>query len=282
MQNAHPHEGAGLPFARPRYINLPDPDQIADLAGEFASGDPFPHLVLRDRLNLSPEKLLPHFPSPEWDGWHRFTDQYQHHKLACAEPERIPLLPGMIIQEMSAPGFLRFIEQVTGIGKLIPDPYLKGGGLHCSGGNGVLAPHTDFHFYHDLGLFRRVNVLLYLTDNWDESCGGAFGLWRRKEEKPARLVVPAWGTMVIFRTDDQSVHGFATPVREGRWRRSIAMYYYTSEEAEAYSGDTTTYWRRHGELQGVRRLRLFAYRAALYGSRVFSIIAHYANPHVKG
>ena len=43
-------------------------------------------------------------------------------------------------------------------------------------------------------------------------------------------------------TDDRSVHGFPEPVRgEGHWRRSIALYYYTSTEAPGFSGDTTTY-----------------------------------------
>ena len=257
------------------------PAQVEEMAKEFAAGEPFPHIVLRDCLKLSPQELLPHFPSPEWNGWHKFNDPYQHQKMACGQIERIPLLLQTIIWEMSSPGFLKLVESITGLKKLIPDPYLKGGGLHCSGTGGRLEPHTDFHFYHDLGLFRRVNVLLYLNPDWDESCGGTFGLWNKGEELPIKTVVPQWGTLVMFRTNDESVHGFAAPVNGERYRRSVAMYYYTSEEDEAYSGDGTTYWQQHGELQGLRRFRLFAYKAALYGSRIFSMIAHRVNPHVR-
>ena len=48
----------------------------------------------------------------------------------------------------------------------------------------------------------------------------------------------------------------------------------------SFSGDTTTYWQRHGELSGIRRARFLLYRVLLFVSRAFSFAAHRANPNV--
>jgi hypothetical protein len=84
--------------------------------------------------------------------------------------------------------------------------------------------------------------------------------------------------LVVFRTDDRSVHGFSEPVRDGHRRNSIATYYYTSEESSGFSGDYTTYWRSHTPSKGLGRLRFALFRALLGVSRGFSLAAHLINP----
>jgi hypothetical protein len=39
---------------------------------------------------------------------------------------------------------IRFLEELTGIEKLIPDPHFTGGGLHQIVGGGSLDVHADF------------------------------------------------------------------------------------------------------------------------------------------
>jgi hypothetical protein len=65
-----------------------------------------------------------------------------------------------------------------------------------------------------------------------------------------------------------------------RWRKSIALYYYTAREAAAFSGDMTTHWRQHGKQGGVhRKLRLVLFKLLMKASRTFSILAHLCNPN---
>ena len=102
-------------------------------------------------------------------------------------------------------------------------------------------PHTDFHVYRRLRLYRRLNVLLYLNPGWRDDDGGALELWEGGGEEPVKAVAPDWGTCVIFETDTHSVHGFSTPVTpRGGWRRSIALYFYTSEDTDSFGGDANT------------------------------------------
>ena len=252
-------------------------DEVEAAASGYGVAEPFPHAVFRDMLRLAPSAMSA-FPAPDWPSWTALGDSYQFRKFSCSNIEVIPEPFSKLIHELCGPGFLRLLEKLTGINKLIPDPYLKGGGLHMSGPGGVLAPHTDFHLYEPLALYRRINVLVYLNDEWDESYGGCLELG--DPGKPTKTVVPEWGTVMIFTTDNRSIHGFPKPIAEGRWRRSIALYYYTAEETKEFGGDTTTAWRTHGEQRGVvRKARLAVYRGLNQFAKAVSLAAHLVNPN---
>ena len=248
-------------------------------AAAYAKAQPFPHAVFDNMLNAGPE-ILKHFPEPDWSYWTALGDTYQYRKYSCSNIEAIPEPFAQLIHELSGPTFLHALEKLTGIPKLIPDPYLKGGGLHLSGPGGVLAPHTDFHLYEPLALYRRINVLVYLNEDWEESYGGCLQMG----EGPApKTVVPQWGRVIVFTTSGRSIHGFPKPIVEGRWRRSVALYYYTSEETRDFQGDTTTNWREHGQQTGlVRRTRLGLYHGLNKTSKAISLLAHLANPNQGG
>jgi hypothetical protein len=253
---------------------------VARLGDEFAHADPFPHVVIDDFLVGDPAEAA-RFPAPDWPGWRRYEgSEYQPEKMICDDIERIPEEFARIIREMCDPSFLTMLETITGIPKIIPDPYLNGGGLHSSGPGGILKPHSDFHNYERLGLFRRLNALVYMNADWTADDGGSLQLWGdANATQVARSVVPAFGTCVIFQTDFDSVHGFTDPVKGPRYRNSIALYYYTAAEAGKYSGDTTTYWRQHEERSGIAALRMRIYRALLFCSRGIAYIAHRVNPN---
>lgn len=258
------------------------PEHVEALAARFTSAAPFPHLVLDDFLHLKPEEVAGSYPEPDSPHWNKRQDFYQSGKMYCRDTDVLSPLVTAMLYELTAPPFLRFLEAVTGIRALVPDPYYEGGGLHCSGPGGVLMPHTDFHYYDRLKLYRRINLLLYLNPEWEESFGGCLELWRKGAPAPDTVVVPRWGTCVIFRTDDQSVHGFSTPIAEGRWRRSIALYYYSSHEAARFSGDAYTYWQQHGRQKGLDRLRLRWFQFLTRAAHRLSYLAHRANPNKEG
>lgn len=255
-------------------------DSASRLRQSFAAASPWPHVVLDDVLALPMSELSPKFPDPEWSRWHRYGDEYQKGKLICSDVAALPEPFADLIEELSRPAFLHFLETVTGIPKLLVDPYLEGGGLHCSGPGGILAPHTDFHLYPRLGIYRRINVLVYLNEQWDQSWGGCLELYEQGADQPATRVTPRWGTCVIFRTDDRSLHGFTQPIVGDRWRRSVALYYYTAAEAGRYSGDTNTYWRRLPVDGVVRRGRQRAYEALILASRGLAFLAHRVDPNL--
>jgi hypothetical protein len=251
--------------------------EVAELARRFRRAEPFPHLVIDDFLSPQGIDAARAFPDATWPHWHLFRDEYQKQKHTCNDLTTIPRPLTDLIHECSGPSFLSFLSKVTGIQKLLPDPYLEGGGLHGSGEGGVLTPHTDFHLYKRLNLYRAINLLVYLNDDWSDQDGGALELYRKGETTPRVKVPPVMGRAVIFLTDDRSVHGFLNPVGPGKWRRSVALYYYTACETQGFSGDTTTHWQTRG--QKLKGVRLAAYESLIFLSRAFSKLAHVIDPN---
>jgi hypothetical protein len=250
----------------------------SELRHAFDAADPFPHLVVDNLLRLPPAAASA-FPDISWPWWKAMPFTYMQNKHTCDDLDLIPEPFKALIRELSEPRFLRVLEQITGITQLLPDPYLVGGGLHLSGPGGILSPHTDFHYYRAMNLYRRINVIVYLNDGWSLQDGGCLSLYD-KQHRVGKTVVPDWGRVFIFRTDDQSVHGLPVPVAEGKWRRSVALFYYTAADTANFSGDETTYWREHGEQTSVvKKARLRVYHGLLTVSRVISVWAHFVNPN---
>ena len=76
------------------------------------------------------------------------------------------------------------------------------------------------------------------------------------------------------------MHGFPVPVAAERYRRSIALYYYTATDAARFSGGNASTWRDHGPQTGLRRIRFGVYRGLELASRGLSVAAYIANPNV--
>lgn len=264
-----------------RFADL-DETALNSLREQFRKAHPFPHLVVDDFLSLPKDVVVEQFPTETWSHWRKFEDAYQHQKRTCGEIEKLPDLFQRMVYELSSPSFLKFLEHVSGVSGLIPDPYLSGGGLHSSGPGGILAPHADFHSYVKLALFRRINVLIYFNADWTEEYGGCLELFTKGDAKPKVSVIPEYGRMVMFLTDDQSIHGFTKPVvGADRWRNSLALYYYTSEDTGRFSGDGVTYWQEHGEHRGLQMAQLIAYKVLQRGAWTLSKYAHRLNPNLK-
>src|SRR4051812_12077360 len=110
-----------------RFATISD-DERARPREQLARAQPFPHPVLEDVLTVDAGDVVDRFPPPEWTGWTRFHDAYQAGKMYCQDVDAIPPPLAALIAELNGPPFLAFLETITGIRALLPDPYLEGGG----------------------------------------------------------------------------------------------------------------------------------------------------------
>ena len=108
--------------------------------------------------------------------------------------------------------------------------------MHRIQPGGKLAVHVDFNKYKRLGLERRLNVLVYLNEDWQESYGGHFELWNKDMTESVVKILPIFNRMAMFSTTEISWHGHPDPLTcpEDRSRRSIALYYYTMGRDDGY------------------------------------------------
>lgn len=131
--------------------------------------------------------------------------------------------------ELNSADFMAFLQQLTGIDYLLPDPYLFGGGIHETRAGGYLLLHADFNKQKELGLDRRLNIIIYLNEAWQDGYGGLLQLWHRDQSACSKAVRPLAGRAVIFATESDTWHGHPEPLTtpDGVTRKSIALYYYS-------------------------------------------------------
>jgi hypothetical protein len=199
-----------------------------DLRERYNHANPFPHIVLDD---LFPDETLDlcleQFPAA---GAEREFNRPQERFKAAWNPETLSFPLRSLFYSFNSNPFIRFLENLTGIDGLIPDPYFGGGGLHQTKNDGKLDIHTDFNLHSKLNLERRINVLVYLNKDWNETYGGCLELWNADVTERVQTIIPMFNRTVVFNTSELSWHGHPEPVRHplGVPRRSIALYYYTA------------------------------------------------------
>ena len=199
----------------------------SDLHQDFVKNDPFPHIAIEDFVKSDVlEAVLQE--TAEKSSWSHMNDADQN-KFATAKTLAMGPKTRSLINFLNGQEMLTFLEKLTGIEGLIPDPDLAGGGLHELRDGGFLRIHADFNYQRRLKLDRRINLLLYLNQGWEESWGGNLELWDEDTTKCIKRYTPEFNRCVVFNTTDRSFHGNPEPVKapDGRTRKSIAMYYYT-------------------------------------------------------
>ncbi len=228
-----------------------------ELMGEYAFAEPFPHIVVDNFLPTSMiEGMLEHFPADAkthdkvYQKGYGGTYKRQTFPYDCDEYIR------NAFSFFNSAAMLQFLEGITNIKGLLPDPYFSGGGLHETTKGGLLGIHADFRVNENLQLFRRVNVLIYLNKDWQESYGGNLELWDQEMKAKVKSVAPIFNRCVIFNTDEDSFHGHPDPLTtpDGLTRRSIALYYYTATGIKNDSGESrhTRYVARPNDSEQVK------------------------------
>ena len=224
-------------------------------AGGYAAADPFPHGVYDGLFDTdSLRRVVAELPGRDasWTTW----DTANEWKHCFDHPDRFGPAARQLCDELNGSEFVRFVERLTGIDGLIPDPHLTAAGYFEIERGGFLNVHIDFARNPKLSLVRRVNVLLYLNEGWQEDWGGQLELWRSLEEGPVRSIVPLMNRMVVFSTPD-AAHGHPRRVvaPEGRKRLCFSAYYFTSpDQPDSPSGRNGVLFSERSERGGAADL----------------------------
>jgi hypothetical protein len=197
------------------------------------------------------QSLLAEFPQPEQVDWISFNTEAEK-KLATKTEAQLGDWTRFLLYQFNSSIFIDFLEKLTGIGGLLPDPHLWGGGLHQIERGGFLKIHADFTRHPVLPLDRRLNVLLYLNEGWQDSYGGHLELWDEQMTRCEARILPAFNRCVIFSTTAFSFHGHPDPVAcpPGQTRKSLALYYFSNgrPEEERLIEHGTLFVHRPGEV----------------------------------
>jgi hypothetical protein len=225
----------GPPVAHAEILNPRLQSNKDALAREFQEADPFRHVVIPDFF--APEaaqQLLDDFPSFE----ERFATGETGdvgRKAARRDVRDISDAYREVDDLLQTPEFLNLMSDITGIPDLVYDSEYHGGGTHENVDGASLYPHVDFN-YHPKGWHRRLNLIVYLSPEWEEEWGGSFELhsnpWNPWTDE-VKTVPTKFNHGVVFETSEHSWHGFPSirlpEDRRHLTRKSFAIYLYTHD-----------------------------------------------------
>ena len=125
--------------------------------------------------------------------------------------------------------WVEFLRNITEIKDLESDKNWKSAGINIEPRGSYLEPHTDFNRHNDM--WRRVNVLLFLSKDWKDEWGGHNELGH----------VEGDNNVVIFNTSNYSYHGFdLVSCPDDKNRMVVSCYYYSNERGDHGSENLTT------------------------------------------
>ena len=218
------------------------------LSERYNAAAPFPHIVIDDFLPPPILAMCLREFTPEGQDDARQYNRAQERLKREYKPDQMSPGPRNLFYTFNSRPFIQLIQAITGIKGLIPDPYFSGGGFHEISNGGHLSMHADFNHHVLMNLERRLNVLIYLNDGWEDSYGGQLELWDEQMGACVQSIVPILNRCVIFNTTSTSYHGNPHPVQHpaGITRKSIALYYYTATWDGTRRRHTTQFKPRPG------------------------------------
>lgn len=135
-----------------------------------------------------------------------------------------------LINVLHSSEFIRWVESVSGVDKLIPDPHLIGAGYMKSYEGDTLKVHTDFNWVEELHLHRAVSMIIYFNKDWHADWGGALDFFDFNNDKKLSSTVPAYGNMLMWTYHNLVFHGMERPMTcpKDQSRKGIRIFYYKS------------------------------------------------------
>jgi 2OG-Fe(II) oxygenase superfamily len=216
----------------------------AGTPAQFRSARPFPHVVIEDFFSDEfARRLLEEFPAFDPELARNEAGKVGRKAVRTSVRDISPAYRELD-DFIQTPEFLGLVSDITGIPDLLYDPDYYGGGTHENLDGQGLDPHVDFNYHPKTGWHRRLNLIVYLSPEWDLSWGGNFDLHRDPwdlDGDQVTTVPPRFNEALIFETSERSWHGFkeiSLPEdRKDASRKSFAIYLYTSDRPAEETAD---------------------------------------------
>jgi Rps23 Pro-64 3,4-dihydroxylase Tpa1-like proline 4-hydroxylase len=136
-----------------------------------------------------------------------------------------------IIYAFQDPRIVKIVSEITGIKQLFPDEYLYAGGVSLMNQDCFLNPHLDNSHDKDRDKYRVLNLLYYVTPNWQKDYGGNLELWDQGLKQPCRTIHSKFNRLVIMVTNKTSLHSVSKVNYPGQ-RCCVSNYYFSPQPAD--------------------------------------------------
>ena len=193
---------------------------------------PISYILIDNFLNDTTYKIISkEYPDKPDKTWWKYENPLEV-KYANDNISEYPENTQNLFYALSHHKIITKLENIFNIPNLEYDPYCHGGGLHMMPKYGRLNMHLDYEIHPITNKKRRLNIILYMNDEWNESWNGDTQLWDKAMSKCMVKSFPKGNRALIFVTNDNSWHGIPDKIicPEDVFRKTIAFYYVSEND----------------------------------------------------
>ena len=149
-------------------------------------------------------------------------------KYIAAQMNKYNPLLEEIIYAFQDSRIVALIAEICSLKNIVPDENLYAGGISGMANKQFLNPHLDNSHDKDRQMWRVLNLLYYVTPDWEEAYGGNLELWPYGLSEEPITVHSKFNRLVVMATHNKSLHSVSPVVYDG-FRCCISNYYFSSE-----------------------------------------------------
>jgi Rps23 Pro-64 3,4-dihydroxylase Tpa1-like proline 4-hydroxylase len=199
---------------------------IETLQEEYSKAKPFEHVIIDDFLDATyAEKIFQRFPDIN-DAWHEYKNPIEV-KYTYDNINDLSIEIKNYFYYLSHPEMIQMMQKITSINDLEYDEFLHGAGVHMHPRYGRLNIHLDYEKHPYSGKERRLNIILFMSKEWNPDWNGANELWNDDVSRCITKTNVKFNRAIIFKTNNISWHGLPDKILcpENTFRKSLAYYY---------------------------------------------------------
>lgn len=152
----------------------------------------------------------------------------REYKYVSAQMDKHNKLLEEVIYAFQDKRIVDLMGEICGVKSLYADQSLYAGGLSLMAKNNFLNPHLDNSHDAERERWRVLNLLYYVTPNWEITNGGHLEVWPNGPKKNPVLIESKFNRLVVMATHDRSWHS-VNKVTVGESRCCISNYYFSNE-----------------------------------------------------
>lgn len=160
---------------------------------------------------------------------------FREKKKTLTDLSQHPAVLTAVTYAMQDPRVVEEVAKLVGFDQIVPDDTLYAGGLSMMFEGDFLNPHIDNSHDAKRNMYRRLNLLYYVSPDWELEKGGNFELWD-PAVKQQKTIVSKFNRLVVMETTRDSWHS-VSPVAVDAVRCCVSNYYFS-----AVSADETEYF----------------------------------------
>jgi Rps23 Pro-64 3,4-dihydroxylase Tpa1-like proline 4-hydroxylase len=232
-------------FINRKYANL------ENFKNSFFSSEPFPHVVLDDFIdNNYFDDLTMVLKNSNITLGKNFNSAVESNKAISLNSE-LPSKLKEIIDYLNSEEWVKNLSKLTEINDIFPvtstNEHLAN--YHEMRESGNLAPHVDHSHEPVIGKPHVLNIIIYLSDDWDEKLGGNTLLYDEKGKKIKIKIPYKKNRAIIFLHTPYSFHGVEKITNTTNSIRKTIYVDYYSKSLKPFDNlnlNISKKWFKHG------------------------------------